>query len=134
MLARLSRHKTCDLAEDGQTSPQTELLNVAAVEVLERTTRRWTALPLITRTVFCAAVWILGGAGQPEEAELTNLHARPELNRQGGCVRQLERHMTAEPRVDEASRGVRHKAQPTQGRLALQPRGKMVGQRDNLEA
>src|SRR5665647_3981539 len=71
------------------------MLDVGAMEVLERTAGSRAALTLVPRTVFCAAVGVLGRTGQSEEAELANPHAGPELDRQGGDVRQLKRHVTA---------------------------------------
>jgi hypothetical protein len=88
------------------------MLDVSAVEVLERTTCCWTTLALVPRTVFCAAVGVLGRTGQPEEAELANPHTGPELDRQGRDVRQLKRHVTAETGVYEASGRVRQQTQP----------------------
>ena len=40
--------------------------------------------------------------------------------------------MTAEPGVDEAGRRVREQAESTEGRLALQATGDVIGQRDDL--
>ena len=52
------------------------------MEVLERTACRGPPLTLVTRTVLRAAVWVFGWARQPDEAELADPHARPELDRQ----------------------------------------------------
>src|SRR5665648_186624 len=92
-------HHPCDLAE--------RRLNLAEVKVLKRATCCRSPLTLVSRAVLRAAVGVLGRAGQSEEAELTDLHTGPELDRQGGDVRQFERDVTAEPRVDETGRGVR---------------------------
>ena len=41
--------------------------------------------------------------------------------------------MTTEPGVDEAGGGVGQQTEPAQGGLALEPRGKVVGHRHDLE-
>jgi hypothetical protein len=76
---------------------------------------------------------VLGGAGEAEEAELADLHARPQLDRQGGDVGELEGDVAGEARVDEARRRVREQAQAAEAGLALEPRGDVVRQRDDLE-
>src|SRR6185436_17555503 len=90
-------------------------LDVGAIEVLERAARRRAALILVTRSVLCAAVGVIGGAGQTDEAELTDLHPGPQLDRQGRDIREFEGHVTAEPGIDEAGGGVREEAEPAQG-------------------
>src|SRR3954447_17966658 len=53
-----------------------------AVEVQVRARRRGPTLPLVTRPVLLRAVGVLGRRGEPEEAQLADLHPRPELDRQ----------------------------------------------------
>src|SRR6478736_476180 len=76
------------------------------------------SLALVARAVLRRAVGMLGRRGEPEEAELADLHARVELDRQRGHVGQLEGDVPAEPGVDEASRGVRQQAETAERRLA----------------
>src|SRR5690242_18815334 len=75
--------------------------DLRAVEVLERAARCWTALSLVARAVALAAVRVLGRAAEAEETELADLHARPERDRQGRDVRQLQGHVAVEAGVDE---------------------------------
>jgi hypothetical protein len=63
-----------------------ERLNLAEVEVLERTTCRGPTLTLIARAVLGTSVRVLCWARQPEKAELADLHTGPELDRQGGSI------------------------------------------------
>src|SRR4051794_10545985 len=75
---------------------------------------------------------MLGGQGEPEEAELADLHAGVELDRQGCHVGQLEGDVPGEARVDEAGRRVGEQTQTTQRGLALDTGGDVVGQRAHL--
>src|SRR6266567_7999782 len=61
---------------------------VGPVEVEVRLGGRGPALPLVTRPGLGGTVRVLGGAGQLEEAELADLHTRPERDRQVGHVGQ----------------------------------------------
>src|SRR5882757_4625704 len=79
---------------------------VGAVEVEVRARRCGTALALILGTGRGAAVRVLRRAGQPEKAQLADLHAWPEGDRQVRHVGQLEGDVAAEPGVDEARGGV----------------------------
>src|SRR4249919_3050777 len=92
-----------------------------AVEVLERLRWRRTALALVTGALGARTVGRLSRAGQPEEAQLADLHAGPQLDRQGGDVGQLEGHVAGEAGVDEARRRVGEQAQSPQTRFALEP-------------
>src|SRR5512145_1423473 len=77
-----------------------------AVEVLERPRRRRAALSLVAGAVLLRAVGVLRGRGEPEEAELTDLHPRPQLDRQGRHVGQLKGDVAREAGIDEPRRGV----------------------------
>src|SRR5664280_2801037 len=113
--------------------PGRTTLDLGYMEVLERATGGRATLTLVARAVLRTAIRVLGRAGQPEEAELADFHAGPKLDRQGSGIRQLERHVATEARVDEAGRRMREQTEPTQGRLALKPGGKIAGQRHDLE-
>src|SRR5690348_15082985 len=102
------------------------------MEVRVRARRRRTTLPLVARAVLLRTVGMLCGRTEPEEAELPDLHARVELDRQGGDIGQLERHAAGEAGVDEARRSVGEQAEPAQRRLALDAGGDVVGQSDPL--
>ena len=102
------------------------------VEVLERARRRRAALALVARAVLLRAVRVLRGRREPEEAELPDLHARVELDRQRRDVRQLERDVAGEARVDEPGGRVGEQPEPPERRLALDAGGDVVGQRDHL--
>src|SRR3954452_3562270 len=71
-------------------------LQRGAVEVLAGAARRRAALALVPGAVRRAAVRVLGGRGQPEEAELADLHPGVELDRQGGHIGQLEGDVAGE--------------------------------------
>src|SRR5215207_330544 len=75
---------------------------------------------------------MLRRAGQVEEAQLTDLHARPELDRERRHVRQLERHVPGEPGVDEARGRVGQQAQAAERTLALQSRRDVITERHGL--
>src|SRR5215218_2888917 len=79
-------------------------------EVAEGPGRRRASLVLVARAVHRRAVRVLGGRGEPEHAELADLHARPERDRQVRDVRELERDVAGETRVDEARSRVRKQA------------------------
>src|SRR6476620_6259236 len=103
-----------------------------AVEPLERPARGRAALALVARAVLLRAVRVLARRGEPEEAELADLHARVELDRQRRDVGELEGHVPGEAGVDEAGGRVREQAQPAELRLALHACGDVVGQRHHL--
>src|SRR5690606_32187089 len=88
--------------------------HVGAVEVLEGAGCRGAPLSLVTVAVGAGAVRVLGRRGEAEEAELPDLHARPQLDGQGRDIRELERDMPTEARVDEPRGGVRDQTQPPQ--------------------
>src|SRR2546423_8965254 len=69
--------------------------------VLPGPARRRATLSLVPRAVDRRTVRVLGRRGQPEDAELTDLHARPQGDRQIGHIGQFQRHMPGEPGVDE---------------------------------
>src|SRR5690349_17458835 len=71
--------------------------DVGPMEVLERPRRRRTALALVAARGFGRAVGLLGRRREPEEAHLPDLHAGPELDRQGRDVAQLQRDVAREP-------------------------------------
>ena len=75
-------------------------------EVLVRARRRGAALTLVFRAGLGAAVRVFGGAGQPEQAQLADLHPRPQGDRQIRDVGQLEGDVAGEPRIDEPRGGV----------------------------
>ena len=76
---------------------------------------------------------MLGGGTGPEQAQLADLHARPELDRQRRDVGELQGHVPGEPGIDPARRGVGEQAEPAQARLALEAPGYVIGKRDDLE-
>ena len=71
-------------------------------EVLPVAARRRAALSLVLRAERPRAVRRLGRLGHLHERELPDLHRRIDRDRQVRDVRQLERHVTVEPGVDEA--------------------------------
>src|SRR5215207_8396649 len=107
--------------------------DVGSVEVLEAAAGRRPTLALVVRAVGRRTVRVLGRRREPEEGELTDLHARPQHDRQGGDVRELQRDVAGEPRVDEAGGRMGQQAEAPQARLALDPGGEVVGKRDRLE-
>src|SRR3954447_18006638 len=80
--------------------------HVGAAEPLEGLAGRRASLALIARAVDRRAVRVLRRGAEPEEAQLADLHPRPELDRQRGDVAQLESDVPAEPRIDEPGRRV----------------------------
>src|SRR5262245_29265189 len=79
-------------------------LQVRAVEVQVGAGRGGAALVLVPRAVDGRAVRVLGRRAAQEQAELADLHAGPELDRQRGHVGQLERHVPGEAGVDPPGR------------------------------
>ena len=73
-------------------------------EVLVRPRRCRTALALILRADLRTAVRMFGRTGQPQQAQLADLHSRPQRDRQVRDVGQLQRDVAAEARVDEPGR------------------------------
>ena len=61
--------------------------DVGAVEVLERPGRRRAALALVAVAVLARAVGVVDRRAGADEAQLPDLHARPELDRQRRDVR-----------------------------------------------
>lgn len=76
--------------------------NIRAIEVEIGAARGWATLTLVTRVVLGATVRSFARARELEEAELTNLHARPQLDRQVAHIGKLEGHVTREAWVDES--------------------------------
>ena len=76
--------------------------DIGAVEVLERARGGRSALPLVAVGVRAGAVRVLGRRREPEEAQLPDLHARPQLDRQRGDVAELEGDVPREAGVDES--------------------------------
>lgn len=107
--------------------------HVGVHEVEVRAGGRGAALALVAGGVLAGSVGLLGRRRQAEEAELADLHSGPELDGQRRDVRQLERDVAGEPGVDEAGGGVREEAETAERALALEARGDVVGQRDQLE-
>src|SRR5699024_967495 len=64
------------------------------------------ALALVLRAHGGTAVRGLGGTGEPEQAQLADLHPGPQRDGQVRHVRQLEGDVAVEPGVDEAGGGV----------------------------
>src|ERR1700722_10804703 len=84
-------------------------LRVRAVKVQVGAGRGGAALVLVAGAVDRRTIGMLRGGAGAEQAELADLHARPQLDGQGGDVGQLERHVPGESRIDPAARRV---AQP----------------------
>lgn len=103
------------------------------MEVLPGATRGRAALTLVVRPVCRAAVRVFGRRAEPEEAELADLHARIQDDRQGRDVGELKRDVAAESGVDEAGRRVGEQTESAQARLALDPGGQVVREGDRLE-
>ena len=78
-------------------------LDTGATKAKVSTRRRWSTLALVVRTQAFTAVGVLGGRGQVEEAELTDLHARVEQDRHGRSIRQFQGDVAREAGINEAS-------------------------------
>src|SRR5438132_9265171 len=63
--------------------------------------RGGTTLALVSRAVHGRTIWVLSWRRQPEDAQLADLHARPQGHRQIGHIGQFERHVPGVPRIDE---------------------------------
>ncbi len=129
---RLRPRKVTVIVRQAPGGPGRRLGDRGAVEVLEGAGRRRAPLTLVARAVLLRAVGVLRRRGQPEEAELPDLHARVELDRQRRDVGELERHVAGEAGVHEARGRVREQPEPPERALALHARGDVVGQRDDL--
>src|SRR5260221_10955868 len=92
-------------------------LHVRAGEVEVRTRRGRTALILVPGTMDRRAVWMLATGAGLEQAELADLHAGPELDRQGSHDRQLKGHVAGEAGIDPAGGGVCEQAEPSETRF-----------------
>jgi hypothetical protein len=102
-------------------------------EVLVGPRWRWSPLTLILRSGPRSAVRVLGGTGQPQDAQLANLHPRPERDRQIGHVGELQRDVTAKAGVDEAGGRVGQQTKPSERRFPLQPARQVVRQGAQLQ-
>ena len=80
-------------------------------------------MTLIMRAGALRTVRMFRGRAELEKAHLTDLHARPQLHRQRRHIRQFQRDMPLETRVDEACGGMRENTQAAQRALALQSGG-----------
>src|SRR5690606_8894939 len=107
--------------------------DVGAMEVVVRAAGGRSALALIVRAVLLGAVRVVSRGGEPEERELTDLHAGPEHDRQGGDVGELESDVAAETGVDEAGRRVGEQPEPAKAGLALDPSRQVIREGDHLE-
>src|SRR5271167_2373780 len=107
-----SRDRTCAVLQVNLSGPY---------EIQIRTRRRWSTLALVFRPDARAAVRMLGGAGQPQYAQLADFHARPQRDRQVGDVGEFQGDVTAEAGVDEAGGGMGEQSQASERRFALQP-------------
>src|SRR4051812_48447415 len=90
-------------------------------EVLEVPAGRRAPLALVLRADRLAAVRAVGRGGHAQEADLADLHAGVERDRQVGDVAQLEREVPVPTRVDEAGRAVDQQPESAEARLALEP-------------
>lgn len=88
--------------------------------------RRRTALALVAVAVLARAVGVLRRGRELEEAELTDLRPRPQLDRQGRHIGKLQGDVTGETGVNETCGGVGQQAQATQRGLALQTGSNIV--------
>src|ERR1700682_4238996 len=73
---------------------------------------RWcgAALALVFGAGLRTAIGVLGGARQPQQAQLADLHSRPQRYRQVRDIRQLEGDVAGKAGVDEARRRVGQQA------------------------
>src|SRR5215469_8134015 len=90
-----------------------------SVKVEERARWSGAALVLVSGAVDGRAVRVLGGGTGPEQAQLADLHPRPELDRQRGDVRQLQGDVAREARVDPPRGGVGEQAKAAETRFPL---------------
>jgi len=121
MESRLGDWANGDGAEGGR-------LDLCAVKVQVALRRRWPALAAVTRPVCARPIGVLCRRAQLEEAQLADLHARPQIDGQRRGVRQFQRDVALEPRVDEPGSGVREKAKSSERGLSLEPGGNVIGQ------
>jgi hypothetical protein len=76
---------------------------------------------------------VVSRRGHGQERDLADAHARVEGDGQAGDVRQLERDVAVEARVDEARSRVDQQAEAAEARLAVQPPDQVVAEGDPLE-
>src|SRR6201997_2759964 len=128
------RRETMDYSMIAQKDCAVALPNLCrSYEVLIGPRRSRSPLTLVLRAGARTAVRMFGRAGQPQDTQLPDLHARPQSDGQIGDVGQLERDVTTETGVDEACSRVRQQTQPAQRRFALQPAREVVGQGEELQ-
>ena len=105
----------------------------SAAEVLEVAAGGRAALALVLGAGGAAAVGPLGRGGHLHEADLADLHARVERDRQAGDVGEFEGDVPVEAGVDEPGGRVDQQAEPAERRLALDPADEVVGDTDAFE-
>src|SRR5581483_11697125 len=101
--------------------------------VLPGAARGRAALALVPRPVDRRPVRVLRGRGEPEDAQLPDLHAGPERDRQVRDVGQFQRDVAGEAGVDEPGRRVGEQTEPAQAGLAFQASGELVAERHHFE-
>ena len=106
---------------------------LAVREVAVEGRRRGLGLALVLRTELRAAVRPLDRARHPEEADLPDLHAVVQGDRQVRHVRQLERQVALPAGVDVARGRVDEQAEAAQDSTSFEPAHEVVRQLDPLE-
>ena len=107
------------------TAPRRSGLAVA--EVLGVPAGGRAPLTLVLRPEPGRPVGMVGGSGHPEEADLADLHARVQGDRQVGHVGELQGEVTVPSGVDETGRRVDEEPEPARARTC--PRGGRRGRR-----
>src|SRR5215213_9993357 len=104
-----------------------------AVEVEVEAARSGLRLALVLARLLARAVRVLDRLVHAHERDLTDRHAVVDRDREVRHVRELERDVPAEARVDEAGCRVDEQAEAAERALALESRDEVVRQRDALE-
>src|SRR6478672_2036706 len=111
----------------GRFTGALELLVLAEVQVVARWRRA--ALALVFRPCGIASIGVLGGGAHPQKRDLADLHPRIDRDWQVRDIRELEREMAAEARINKSRRAVDQQPEAAEARLPLQSSNQVVAQR-----
>ena len=101
---------------------------LAVVEVLEIAARGRPALMLVLGTEACGPIRDGGRSCHLEEADLADLHAGVQGDREVRHVGELEGQVTVPPSVHETGRRMDQEPEPAEARLALEATDEVVGE------
>ena len=90
-------------------------------------------MSLVLRSHAGRPIWCVSRRRHPQEADLADLHAGVERDREVGHVRQLEGEVAVPSGVDEAGGRVDEQPEPPERRLAVEAGDEVIGKLDPFE-